>query len=85
MPPKLQFSGRFKRGVLIIDMVGAVKLAQSVGIVEPSGLRNFCVWSGIFIGYVLPVRVLLRLFFRGFSQKKANPWKPDACTAAISI
>ena len=40
MPPKLQFSGRFKRGVLIIDMVGAVKLAQSVGIVEPSGLRH---------------------------------------------
>ena len=40
MPPQLDFSGGFKRCVLIINMIGSLKLAQTVGVVEPSRFRH---------------------------------------------
>ena len=36
MPPQLDLAGGFKGGILIINMVQAMELAQPVGIIEPA-------------------------------------------------
>ena len=64
MPPQLDLAGGFKGGILIINMVQAMELAQPVGIIEPAGLRHQMVCQTVRVRlYPVPVCLMFPIPF----------------------